>query len=66
MAEHSQAYYVIKAAQEREELQRKGDELSAKIIRAEKELKSLQCTLMSMKGTNIRIKQKGLKRGIAK
>lgn len=27
--EHIQAYFVIKAAQEREELQRKGDELNA-------------------------------------
>ena len=66
VAEHSQAYYVIKAAQEREELQRKGDELSAKIIRAQKQLKSLQCTLVSMKGVNIKIKEKGLRRGIAK
>lgn len=66
VAEHSQAYYVIKAAQEREQLQRKGDQLSAKIIKAEKELKSLQCTLVDMKATNIKIKQKGLRRGLAK
>jgi len=50
--EHSQAYYVIKAAQEREELQRKGDELNAKIIQSEKELKALDNTLNHLKNRN--------------
>ena len=43
--EHSQAYYVIKAAQEREELQRQGDDLDSKIRKAEREIRYIQLVI---------------------
>ena len=50
--ERSQAYYVIEAAQHREELQREGDELEARFKRSKVEIKALQDTLQGMKRNN--------------
>lgn len=42
---HSQSYYIIKAAQRREELQRRGDQLDQDVRRCEREIRALQTTL---------------------
>lgn len=55
--ERSQAYYVIAAAQEREELVRRGDELNGAIQRAEKELLQLNNTLSHLSGRNEAFRQ---------
>ncbi len=61
--ENSQAYYVIKAAQEKEELQREGDDLDAKIKKAEKELRALENTLEVVNSNNDTYKQSYSKAG---
>ncbi|GBF94678.1 flagella associated protein [Raphidocelis subcapitata] len=48
----SQAYYVIKAAQEREELQAAGDRLDSQITKAEREVAALEGTLSQLQATN--------------
>merc|ERR1712039_241311 len=55
--QHSQAHYMIKAAQEKEELQRKGDELDDKIRRAEREIRSLENTLGHLVTRNQKFKE---------
>ncbi|NXH23829.1 CCD39 protein, partial [Myiagra hebetior] len=48
----SQAYYVIKAAQEKEALQQEGDDLDAKIRKAEKEIIAAENSLCVLKNWN--------------
>ena len=52
-SDKSQAYYVIKAAQEREELQREGDALDSEINKAEKEVAALQATMAKIMEKNV-------------
>ncbi|KAL3318026.1 Coiled-coil domain-containing protein 39 [Cichlidogyrus casuarinus] len=55
--DRTQAYYVIKAAQEREALQRHGDRLDAEIRKLERETHAMQNTLDVMKGCNQAFRQ---------
>ncbi|NXK60497.1 CCD39 protein, partial [Sylvietta virens] len=48
----SQAYYAIKAAQEKEALQQEGDDLDAKICKAQKEIIAMENSLCVVKGWN--------------
>lgn len=50
---YSQSYYIIKAAQKREELRRKGDELDTEIRKKEREIRALQTTLDHLNARNI-------------
>ncbi|GBG24660.1 Coiled-coil domain-containing protein 39 [Hondaea fermentalgiana] len=50
--ERSQAYFVIAAAQRREELQREGDELDAEIRKATREIRALEETLADINAIN--------------
>jgi|EP01047_Picozoa_sp_COSAG01_P022094 chromosome segregation ATPase len=59
--EHTQAFYVIQAAQKREELQREGDALDAKIRKAEKEVRTLEKAMGKLYAAN-----QGLKGSFAK
>ncbi|XP_028832995.1 coiled-coil domain-containing protein 39 [Denticeps clupeoides] len=55
--ERSQAYYVIKAAQEKEELQQNGDELERKMRKAELEMRALENTLHVVNSRNTSYRQ---------
>ncbi|KFU99928.1 Coiled-coil domain-containing protein 39, partial [Tauraco erythrolophus] len=50
--EKTHTYYVIKAAQEKEALQREGDDLDEKICKAEKEIVALENTLCVLNNCN--------------
>jgi len=54
--EKTQAYYIIQVAQEREELQDKGDKLNESIKTAEKDIRMLTKTLIKMNKRNDKYK----------
>merc|ERR1712106_1251117 len=56
--ELSQAHHVIKAAQDKEALQRNGDELHAKIQKAEREIEGLRNTLVLVNSGNESLRKK--------
>lgn len=49
----SQAFFIIAAAQKREELQREGDELDQEIRRCEREIRALESTLRHLNARNV-------------
>lgn len=56
-AQHSQAYYIIQAAQKREELQRKGDSLDQDVRRCEHEIRQLRMCLDHLNARNVAIRE---------
>lgn len=59
----SQAYLLVQAAQEREELQSLGDTLDTKIRKGEKEIRQLETVLFKMTGKNHKFRESLLKVG---
>jgi len=50
---YSQAYFIIRAAQKKEELQRKGDELDQEVRKCEREIRALNITLEHLNTRNV-------------
>jgi hypothetical protein len=61
--EHSQAYYMIKYTQEKEELQRKEDELSAQTLKSMQDLNSLMNTRSYLINRNTNCRDYFINRG---
>lgn len=61
--QHSQAYYMIKAGQEKEELQRKEDELNAQIIKSYSDLNALKNTRNHLNNRNTNYRDYFLNKG---